>query len=1013
VARPIDEDELIEHWTLVGEELTQVAGKRGATRLGFALLLKFSTRHGRFPRGRGELPENAVAYLARQVNVPPEELGFYEWAGRTFEYHRAQIRTFLGFRECTVADADKHTAWLAEHVCQRERRPERVREELLRHLRDERIEPPAPTRLGRIIASALRQAEQALTVRISGRIPAEVAARMLALIAEASDDPDDPGEAAADEGSENTKDGEDGREVFAAIKADPGNVSLKTTQEEVAKLQAIRAIRLPARLFVDVAPKVVVGWRARAAVEAPSHLRAHPEPTKYTLLAALLYCRERELTDTLVDLLLATVHRINARAEQKVVKEVVAELKRVAGKENILFKITEAALDAPDDPVSEVIYPAAGGVETLVNLLREFRAKGSTFRQHKQRVFKASYTNHYRHGLIELLEALEFRSTNTAHAPVIEALGLIKRYKTSTTHATRYYARGEQVPVEGVVPPDLQELLYRTDKRGRQRILRSVYECGVFQTLRDKLRCKEIWVLGADRWRNPDEDLPHDFEANRADNYRALGKPLDPKTFIGELREEMDAELTALNDALPGLDWLQITTRKSGAITLTPLDAAPEPRNLRRLKAAVKARWGTVPLLDMLTETALRTGCLDAFTPLGTRETIEAAVLAERLLLLLYAYGTNTGIRAVAVGDHRHSEDDLRYARRRYLTVEACRQVTRVIANATFAARQGWLWGQGSTAVASDSTHFAAYDQNIFTEWHSRYRRGKRGVLIYWHVEDAGSMAVHSQLLSCSASEVHAMVEGAMRHGTDMTIAANYVDSHGQSLIGFGITRLLDFDLLPRIKQLNQIKLNRPTAGTPDAYPLLAPALTRPIRWDVIEPQYDSMIRYATAIRLGTASTEAILRRFTKDVTHPAYSAMLEVGRAQRTIFVARLLRDRDLQREINGGLNVVENYNGVNDYIHFGKSGELASNRREEQELSMLCLQILQSSLGFVNTLMLQDVLAEPEWTDALTDADRRGLTPLFHVNMTPYGDIQLNMDRRIALSEATPRGDEEGEGS
>jgi hypothetical protein len=44
-----------------------------------------------------------------------------------------------------------------------------------------------------------------------------------------------------------------------------------------------------------------------------------------------------------------------------------------------------------------------------------------------------------------------------------------------------------------------------------------------------------------------------------------------------------------------------------------------------------------------------------------------------------------------------------------------------------------------------------------------------------------------------------------------------------------------------------------------------------------------------------------------------------------------------------------LENYNGVNDYILFGKSGELASNRREEQELSMLCLHILQSSLGFV----------------------------------------------------------------
>jgi hypothetical protein len=41
VARTVDEDELIEYWTLVGEELELLAGKRGPTRLAFALLLKF------------------------------------------------------------------------------------------------------------------------------------------------------------------------------------------------------------------------------------------------------------------------------------------------------------------------------------------------------------------------------------------------------------------------------------------------------------------------------------------------------------------------------------------------------------------------------------------------------------------------------------------------------------------------------------------------------------------------------------------------------------------------------------------------------------------------------------------------------------------------------------------------------------------------------------------------------------------------------------------------------------
>ncbi|MFF9654107.1 Tn3 family transposase [Streptomyces sp. NPDC014622] len=83
-------------------------------------------------------------------------------------------------------------------------------------------------------------------------------------------------------------------------------------------------------------------------------------------------------------------------------------------------------------------------------------------------------------------------------------------------------------------------------------------------------------------------------------------------------------------------------------------------------------------------------------------------------------------MKAVAGGSHGHGEEEIRYVRRRYLAPEVARQFAIEIANATFAARDAGLWGTGSTAVASDSTHFRAWDRNAFTEWHSRY--GGRGI---------------------------------------------------------------------------------------------------------------------------------------------------------------------------------------------------------------------------------------------------------------------------------------------
>ncbi len=89
---------------------------------------------------------------------------------------------------------------------------------------------------------------------------------------------------------------------------------------------------------------------------------------------------------------------------------------------------------------------------------------------------------------------------------------------------------------------------------------------------------------------------------------------------------------------------------------------------------------------------------------------------------------------------------------------------------------------------------------------------------------------------------------------------------------------------------------------------------------------------------------------------------------------------------------------------LFFGKSGELASNRRDQQEISVLSLHLLQAALVYVNTLMIQNILTEPEWADSLTAEDRRGLTPLFTSHITPYGEVKLNMASRLALSSPSP---------
>ena len=129
------------------------------------------------------------------------------------------------------------------------------------------------------------------------------------------------------------------------------------------------------------------------------------------------------------------------------------------------------------------------------------------------------------------------------------------------------------------------------DAAGRDRVNRITYEVAALEALREQLRCKEIWVIGANRYRNPDEDLPADFELKREEYYKALNLPLDADRFITELQTEMCEALNSFDGGLKKNRCVRIVSKGGGWITLTPLDAQLDPPNLTALKTELNAIW--------------------------------------------------------------------------------------------------------------------------------------------------------------------------------------------------------------------------------------------------------------------------------------------------------------------------------------------------------------------------------------------------------------------------------------
>lgn len=212
--------------------------------------------------------------------------------------------------------------------------------------------------------------------------------------------------------------------------------------------------------------------------------------------------RAAEITDALVDLLIGLVHKINARADQRVERELTEDLRRVRGKEGILFRLAEASVEHPDELVREALYPVVGK-KTLRELVREAKTNERVFQARVRTVLRSSYSSYYRRMLPPLLAVLEFRCNNTAYRPMLAAMELLARY-AATDGKTRFYATSTTVPLDGVVPTAWRDAVV-DDKCRMERI---PYELCTLVALRDALRRREIYAAGGNRWRDPEAYLP-------------------------------------------------------------------------------------------------------------------------------------------------------------------------------------------------------------------------------------------------------------------------------------------------------------------------------------------------------------------------------------------------------------------------------------------------------------------------------------------------------------------------
>ncbi|EOO11167.1 Tn3 family transposase [Bacillus cereus] len=963
ISEQLSEYELGSYYTLSPHDIEIIKRRRrDHNKLGFAVQLCVLKFPGWTLSDIQHIPGRVLNYIAKQLQINAEEIEMYAEREQTKHEHLEEIRREYDFKNFTISEYRTVSKVLLPYALENGSSLHLI-QTAIKELRKRKIILPAMKTIERMVWEVRRRAEEKVFRLLNSSLTMEHIEKLNRILLPM-------------EGSPKT--------YLAWLREIPNSYSPNSFLNVVEKLEYIRNLQLKIDIR-DLHPNRLRQLSKIGSRYEPHSFRRFDNSKKYAILVVYLLELIQDLTDQAFEIhdrqimsLLSKGRKDQEERQRQNGKSINEKVVHFANLGDALIKARDEGMDPY--VVLEIIMPWDKLVQSVEEAKHLARPIDYDYLDLLEKKF---YT--LRKYTPMLLKLFEFHSTKSAE-PLIRAIHTIKEMNEMGKRKVP-----EGAPLD-FVSNRWQKHVYDEDGT----INRHYYEMAVLTELRNSIRSGNVSIVGSRQHKDFDEYLISKEEWNKIQPETSeLAVSLSTHEYLDERIESLSKRLNWVSNHIGELDGVSL---ENGKLHLSRLER-DTPQEAKDFSSSLYELLPRVKLTDLLMEVAQWTGFHEQFVHASTNR-VPNEEETTILMAALMALGTNVGMTKMAEATPGISYRQMANAAQWRLYEDAMSKAQSVLVNFHNKLSLSSYWGDGTTS-SSDGMRVQIGVSALHADSNPHYGTGK-GATIYRFVSDQFS-SFYTKVINTNARDAVHVIDGLLHHETDLAIEEHYTDTAGYTDQVFGLAHLLGFRFAPRLRDIADSKLY--TIEKSIEFPKLEKLLRGQINVNVIQKNYDDILRLAHSIRKGTVSASLIMGKLGSYARQNSLAtALREMGRIEKTIFILDYISSEALRRKVHRGLNKGEAMNSLARSIFFGKRGELRERALQDQLQRASALNIIINAINIWNTVYLTQAIEYRKKKSGFQEELLQHISPLGWEHINFLGEYKFNFKQSTTLESLRP---------